>query len=54
MRVSASKINGVEDEEPEQESALLQDGEPHKFLTLQLQVLVLLSVAVTPEDMQVV
>jgi hypothetical protein len=52
--VSASKIDGIEVKEPEQESVLLQDGEPHKFLTLQQQVLALMSMAVTPEGMQVV
>jgi hypothetical protein len=52
--VSTSKIDGVEDKEPEQESVSLQDREPHKFLTLQQQVVALLSIAVTPEDMRVV
>jgi hypothetical protein len=42
--VLASKIDGIEDEEPEQESVSLQDGELHKLLTSQQQVVALMSV----------
>jgi hypothetical protein len=50
-RVSTLRVDGVDDEETERERVSLPNRQPHKFLPSQQQVMALLSMAVTPENL---